>query len=94
MSTTRRQQRQPRVAEGKVVVLDMWATWCGWCFEGFPNLQKVYDQFKDNDKVVILAVNTDDITVSDERSREAFAKAELTIPIVRDGNKPPTRFSR
>ena len=70
--------------EGKVVVLDMWATWCGWCFEGFPNLQQVYDEFADNDKVAILAVNTDEVTVSDEKVRQAFETAKLTIPIVRD----------
>lgn len=70
--------------EGKVVVLDMWATWCGWCFEGFPNLQKVYDEFAKNDKVVILAVNKDDLAVSDEKVKESFQKAKLTIPIARD----------
>ncbi|MEX2113287.1 MAG: TlpA disulfide reductase family protein [Pirellulales bacterium] len=69
---------------GKVVVLDMWATWCGWCFEGFPNLQKVNDQFQGNDKVVILAVNTDEVTMTDEQVQASFAKAKLTIPIVRD----------
>ena len=69
---------------GRVVVLDMWATWCGWCFEGFPNLQQVYDQFQDDDKVAILAVNTDDVSVSDEQVRKSFEEAKLTIPIVRD----------
>ncbi len=73
--------------KGKVVVLDMWATWCGWCFEGFPNLQKVYEQFQDNDKVVILAVDTDDVTVTDEQVKAAFAKAKLTIPVARDTNQ-------
>jgi thiol-disulfide isomerase/thioredoxin/outer membrane lipoprotein-sorting protein len=70
--------------EGKVVVLDLWATWCGWCFEGFPNLEKVYQQFKGNDKVVILAVNQDDATVTDEAVRKSFEKAKVSIPIVRD----------
>ena len=68
----------------KVVVLDMWATWCGWCFRGFPNLQKVYDGFKDNDKVVILAVNTDDPRVTDAEVRKSFADAQVSLPIVRD----------
>ncbi|MGD9724237.1 MAG: redoxin domain-containing protein [Pirellulales bacterium] len=77
----------PQSLTGKIVVLDLWATWCGWCFEGFPNLQKVYDQYKDNDKVAILAVNTDDVTVSDEKVRASFAKARLTIPIVRDSKR-------
>lgn len=70
--------------KGKIVVLDLWATWCGWCFKGFPNLEEVYGQFKDNDKVVILAVNTDEATVSDAMVRKSFADAQLTIPIVRD----------
>jgi thiol-disulfide isomerase/thioredoxin len=70
--------------KGKIVVLDLWATWCGWCFKGFPNLEEVYRQFKDNDKVVILAVNTDEATVSDAKVRKSFEDAQLTIPIVRD----------
>ena len=31
---------------GKVVVIDFWATWCGWCFKGLPNLQQVYDNYR------------------------------------------------
>jgi thiol-disulfide isomerase/thioredoxin len=69
---------------GKVVVLDLWATWCGWCFEGLPLLQKVYDQYKDNDEIEFLAVSKDDLTVSNAAVAEAFAKHNLTIPIVRD----------
>jgi thiol-disulfide isomerase/thioredoxin/outer membrane lipoprotein-sorting protein len=73
--------------KGKIAVLDMWATWCGWCFEGFPNLEKVYQQFKNNDKVVILAVNQDEPTVSDEQVQQSFEKKRLTIPIVRDSQQ-------
>jgi thiol-disulfide isomerase/thioredoxin len=73
--------------QGKVVVLDMWATWCGWCFKGFPNLEGVYQHYKDNDKVVILAVNKDEPTVSDAIVQGSFDKAKLHIPIVRDQQK-------
>jgi thiol-disulfide isomerase/thioredoxin len=69
---------------GKVVVLDMWATWCGWCFEGLPLLDKVYEQYKDNDQVVILAVNKDEPTVSNVDVEQAFTQRKLGIPIVRD----------
>jgi thiol-disulfide isomerase/thioredoxin len=69
---------------GKVVVLDMWATWCGWCFQGLPLLEKVYQRYRDNDQVVILAVNKDDVAVTNAKVVESFAQHKLTIPIVRD----------
>jgi thiol-disulfide isomerase/thioredoxin/outer membrane lipoprotein-sorting protein len=69
---------------GKIVVIDFWATWCGWCFKGLPNLQKVYDEFKDNDKIAFLAVSTDAPEVADADLSAKFAEAELKLPIYRD----------
>lgn len=40
---------------GKVVVIDLWATWCGPCKQSMPHLEKVYQQTKGRD-VVLLAV--------------------------------------
>lgn len=39
-----------------VVVLDFWATWCGWCIKGFPDLIEVTASFKGRG-VVVYAVN-------------------------------------
>jgi len=33
---------------GKVVVLDFWATWCGPCTEVMPQMQKLYEKYKDS----------------------------------------------
>lgn len=73
-----------RSLRGKVVVMDLWATWCHWCFKGFPNLEKIYQEFKKNDKVVVLAVNTDEADVLDSQVRASFEKFEYHVPIVRD----------
>lgn len=70
--------------EGKTVVIDFWATWCHWCFKGLPNLQFVFDQYKDNDKIVFLAVSTDEPEITDAKLKESFEKVELKLPIYRD----------
>lgn len=42
--------------QGKVVLLNFWATWCGPCVEEMPAFQKLYKEY--GDKIEILAVNT------------------------------------
>lgn len=79
---------------GKVVVMDVWATWCGWCFEGLPLLEKVYQKYKDDDRIVFLAVNKDDPAVSNANVEQAFKQHNLTVPIVRDAEQITDRVFR
>jgi thiol-disulfide isomerase/thioredoxin len=76
------------------VVFDFWATWCGWCFKGFPNLERVYGEFKDDDQVVILTVNTDNPDVTDKEVQESFDKFSYKLPIVRDPEENNTKVFR
>jgi len=39
--------------EGKVVVLDLWATWCPPCRQEIPFLVSLYEEFKDQGLVVV-----------------------------------------
>jgi len=43
---------------GKVVLVNIWATWCLPCVEEMPSMQKLYNEFK-NDDFEILAVSID-----------------------------------
>mgnify|MGYP001001821177 CR=1 FL=1 len=40
--------------KGKVVVINFWATWCGYCVEEMPAFEKVYKEFGSNEKDVIF----------------------------------------
>ena len=44
-------------ARGKWVFLHFWASWCGPCREEMPAIQKMHEQFKDDELVMVL-VNT------------------------------------
>lgn len=44
--------------EGKIIVMDFWATWCGPCLQLMPELERLDKKYDDNPDVVVKAVNT------------------------------------
>lgn len=45
--------------KGKVVLLNLWATWCGYCKVEMPHLVRMQDEFRDKG-FEIIGVNVDD----------------------------------
>lgn len=67
--------------QGKVVLLDFWATWCGPCREALPHIRDIAKKFQ-GEPLVILSVSLD----SDEHTwKEFVAKHEMTWPQAYDG---------
>jgi peroxiredoxin len=44
--------------QGKVVIVDFWATWCEPCRDSFPAYQRLAERF--SDKLVVIGVSEDD----------------------------------
>ena len=58
--------------KGKVVVMDLWATWCGPCRAQHPLYEQIKKRFKQNADVVFLSVNADE----DRSLVEPFLEAQ------------------
>jgi len=82
VTTTEGKQISMDDLQGKVVLLDFWATWCAPCREALPHLQRVAKKFQ-GEPLVILSVSLD----SDEQKwKEFIGKNEMTWPQYRDGS--------
>ncbi|MGB6130881.1 MAG: TlpA disulfide reductase family protein [Acidobacteriaceae bacterium] len=64
---------------GKVVVINLWATWCGPCDAELPQLEKLYEQVKERRDIEILTFNLDE----DPGMVEPFLKKKgYTFPVL------------
>ena len=67
--------------QGKVVLVDFWATWCEPCREALPHIRDVARKFQ-GQPLVILSVSLDE---DEQKWKEFVAKNQMTWPQYRDG---------
>lgn len=74
--------------KGKTVFLNFWATWCPPCKAEMPDIQKIYEEYKEaaDDSVVILGIAAPDYGgESSESEITAFLEENgYTYPVVMD----------
>ena len=66
--------------KGKVVIVDVWATWCPPCIAAIPKNNKVYEKYKDQG-VVVLGVTTSN---GQENLDKVMAKNPIKYPVAKD----------
>jgi thiol-disulfide isomerase/thioredoxin len=73
--------------KGKVLFLNLWATWCGPCRMEMPSIQRLYDSMKDEVTFVLVSNEAPD----DVRS---FMETEgYTMPAYTSDDTPPDVLS-
>ena len=45
--------------KGKIIVIKIWATWCGMCITEIPQLNNLVDKYSNDDEVVFVAITDD-----------------------------------
>jgi thiol-disulfide isomerase/thioredoxin len=67
----------PEAWRGKVVLVNFWATWCGYCVKEMPMLIALQDRYRD--QLLIVGLSTDTIPPAEVK---AFARqAHLNYPV-------------
>ena len=74
------QQFQNLMNEGKVVLVDYWAPWCGYCRRIGPAYDKIAQQY--GDRLVVAKVNIDE---EPHLARREMIEVIPTLVLYRDG---------
>ncbi len=73
--------------QGKVIMLNFWASWCGPCRQEMPPLENLYRQYRGLGFVVV-GVNVDETL---EPAKKMIAKLAVSYPNLYDSDKNISR---
>ena len=69
--------------KGKIIFLNFWATWCPPCKKEMPDVEKIYKEYGENKKdVVILGVNSEE----SDKVKKFLSEKGYSFPTLIDEN--------
>ena len=74
--------------QGKVIFLNLWATWCPPCVGEMPGIQNLYDTFKDNKDISFLLVSNE----IKDKVQSFINKKDYTFPVYTTRFQSPQIF--
>jgi thiol-disulfide isomerase/thioredoxin len=77
--------------KGKVVVIDVWATWCGPCKEQLPYFKKIEEEYYNREDIAFISLSQDRLT--DNQKWIDFVKKEK-LPGIQLIDHPGKEFAR
>lgn len=67
---------------GKIVIVDCWYTYCGYCFKAFPKVQAIYDKYKDNPDIQLMGLHC---RIEDDKQKPAEKPSKGKELLIEEG---------
>ena len=83
------ERRIPYQTEGRVVLIDIWATWCGPCVAAMPHLEQIHQKFS-GDQFELLSINVEPSKI--EQVVHFKHEHELSFPVFFDRGEARRRL--
>ena len=69
------------IVDEKIVAINFWGKWCGPCVAEMPDIQELYEKYRDDDDVMILTINNDRVL---SELIDWMEERDYTFPTFRD----------
>ncbi|MEM6524833.1 MAG: TlpA disulfide reductase family protein [Bacteroidota bacterium] len=74
--------------KGKVIFVNIWASWCAPCIAEMPNIQSLYDKI-DDDNIAFIMLSMDR---DPEKAKKFIRRKDFTFPVYLAASKVPEVF--